>query len=644
MESVKRINLGIVAHVDAGKTSITEQLLFHSGALRNAGSVDKGTAQTDFLNIERTRGISVRSASTVIKYNDVEINLIDTPGHMDFSAEVDRVLRVLDCALIVVPAVEGVQARTEIIFKALKKRNIPIIFFINKIDRIGADLEKVKSEISQYLSNNIITMQNAQTEVNASVCALNLSDMIEDIAEFNDDILEKYLSGDKISDSEISSVLTNLVHSGTVYPMCFGSALKDIGIFELLNYIVLLMPKSLNNSNELSGVVFRVEHDDSIGRIAHIRLYSGELKNRDKVYNKRLNIEEKVTQIRKLYGNKHIDIGFLSSGDIGAVCGLSNAHVGDIIGSDIYVPKEYSLTTPLLRVRVFAESDMQYPKLVDAMNTLMAEDPLLNVEWQSEERELLINITGTIQLEVIKELIQTRFGMNIEFGDASVIYKETIAGTGLGIVRYTMPKPCWACLTFKIEPLPQGSGIQYSSEVSNDKIFYKYQTQVANTIHKSLRQGMYGWEVIDVKITLIDGEHHIEHTHPLDFIVATPIGIMNGLHDIGTVLLEPMLRFRISVHEDVGGKIMSEIINLRGTFEPPVVIDNQFTLEGKIPAATSMDLPVWLASVSSGRGILVTEFDSYEPCPIELGAATPYRGVNPLDRAKYILSIRSALS
>ena len=639
----KIINLGIVAHVDAGKTTITEQLLFSAGAIREAGSVDDGTAHTDFMEIERKRGISVKAASTVLTWKDCDINLIDTPGHTDFAAEVERSVWVVDCVVFVVSAVEGIQAQTEVIWKALKNLKKPVIFFINKTDRAGANPEKIFDDIKNRLAENVEFFDNINID--------NLENNIfterieESVCEKNDDLLEKYLDG-KIQKQEVADELKKQFADCRIYPVLKGSAISGKGVPELLNLLCFICPDSIassDSSGEVSGVIFKIEHNKQSGRLAHVRLYSGSIKNRDTIYNKSSGLDEKIVQIRKNKLQKTIDTGFLTAGDIGIICGFSNAKLGDIIGSGKNIPPSYKLAAPLLRAKVTPSDDSKYPELVSAISELSAEDPHLEMYWEQGERELVVNVTGLIQIEILENIIAERFNLNAKFSQLSVIYKETPTKPGYGFEAYTMPKPSWAIIKFYIEPGERGSGYTYKSEVGDNKIWYRYQSQIEQAVPDSLRQGPLGWNVTDLKITLVDGESHFLHTHPLDFINTTPMAMMRGLVDCGTTLLEPMLDFRITADESLSSKIIGEILSMRGTFDSPTVINGSFIIEGRYPAATSIDFPIWLASITSGRGTLAATFSGYDPCPLELGATTPYRGINPLDREKYILWFRHAL-
>lgn len=639
---MKRINIGIMAHVDAGKTTVTEQFLYHTGAIRAAGSVDKGTAHTDFLGVERDRGISVKAAVTVLETQDAVINLIDTPGHMDFSGEVERALMVTDGVVLIVSAVEGVQPHTEIIWEALKKRRIPVIFFINKIDRIGANVEGVISQIRERFTKDLCILYSAkdQGRENASIVK---EDITECIAERDEAILEAYVQGN-VTAASVLDAAREMVLSGDLFPVLCGSAMHGVGIDELLRSIVDFFPHAQGNSKApVSGIVFKVTYDKVMGKTCHVRLYQGSLHSRDSVVINGRKGEEKITQIRKFSGEKYWDVGLVEAGDIAALCGLSSASVGDIIGCKDAVPQTIKWVKPLLNVAVHPSNPNDLQSLVHALMILNEEDPLLEFEYSKETGELLLSITGMIQTEILTEVLRERFKLDVIFGKPSVIYKETPAMEAEGYDAYTMPKPCWAVVKFKIEPGSRGSGISYKSEVAPNKIPYRYQNHVKTAVAQALRQGLKGWEVIDAKITLIDGENHHIHTHPLDFFVATPMALMKGLKNAGTILLEPILYFRIVVPEEFGGKIIGEIINMRGTFDSPIIENGRFIITGTFPVATSLEFPIRLASITSGKGIISTRFHSYQKCPEDVEASRPYRGINPLDRSKFILWARNAL-
>ncbi len=648
-------NIGILAHVDAGKTTVTEQLLYKSGTIRALGSVDRGTAHTDSLEVEQQRGISVKASAANLIWKGVEINIVDTPGHVDFSAEVERALSILDGAVVVISAVEGVQPQTEIYFKALQAMKIPTIVFINKVDRAGASVERVLEDIGKGLTKDIAHIEVLTGEESSEpklkyilgkdiIEEEALNKLIEDLAEKDEGILEAYLNGEKLGISILKKKLVELTKSCDIYPVLYGAAIKGIGIDELMEALIDFLPSPKESSEEsLSGIVFKIEHSKIFGKLAYIRLYSGELKSRDIVYNSSKAVEEKVTQIKKLSGLKEVESGRAAAGEIAKVSGLTSASIGDILGKPEFVPAVPNIATPLLTLQVKAKDKPDYARLVEALEELQEEDPMLHVQRIREKEEIHIQIMGMIQLEILESLLKSRFNLEVSFGKPSVIYKETPAKSGYGFAAYTMPKPCWAIVRFYIEPLPRGSGLIYESKVRTEDIKQRYQREIERQLPITLEQGIYGWNVMDLKLTLVEGEDHVMHSNPGDFYIATAMGIMDGLQSVGTTLLEPLLKFRITVPEEASGKVLGDLISMRGSFDSPVISKGCFTVEGEIPAATSLDYPVRLGIISSGKGVISSRFSGYQPVPLEMGAVRERVGVNPLDRAKFILAMRNAL-
>ncbi len=653
-QGAERINVGIFAHVDAGKTTTTEHILYESGRIRALGSVDTGTALTDSMDVERQRGISVRAALASFAWKGVQINLVDTPGHVDFLSEVERSLRVMDCAVLVLSAVEGVQAQSEMIWNALRKLGIPTLIFVNKMDRVGADPEAVLAEARNYLSSDIIPVQQPIGKEKEYIGARDLweneadankrTELLEALAERDEELLEKYMSGSPIDLAEWKKYMKTASSSGRFFPMVYGVAAKGLGITALLDAMVEHYPRAGGNvEGPVSGIVYNIQRDKSMGRMAFVRLYEGTIRNRDTLLNYTQDIQGKVTQIRKVEGGRIEDVGALEAGDIAVIYGLSGVRIGDVLGHPGAIPEEAKLAVPLLTVRVFWEPDMDDHKVIGALQELADEDPLLDAQWLQDERELHIKVMGPIQLEILNSVLEERYALKVTFGQPSVIYKETPARAGEGFIAYTMPKPCWAILRFQIEPGPPGSGLVYDSIVRSSDLLPQYQSETARRVPEALQQGLYGWEVTDLKVTLTEGQHHVWHTHPLDFAVATPMGIMDGLARVGTKLLEPILQVRIVVPEENGGRVMNDLVQMRGTFEPPVLQGERMIIEGRLPLATSLDYPVSLSSYTKGRSTFTSFFDGYEECPPDVSAERTRRGVNPLDQAKYILSVRKAL-
>ncbi|NOR46124.1 MAG: GTP-binding protein, partial [Candidatus Delongbacteria bacterium] len=429
-----------------------------------------------------------------------------------------------------------------------------------------------------------------------------------------------------------------------------GSAKYIEGIKELLDAITtLLFQENKEESSELSGIVYKLQYDKQFGKMASVRLFSGSIRNRDLIPYGSQGKENKVTQIKKTYSQKLETIDTLQAGDTALLCGLEDVIAGDIIGSDpklikkLELCKYTGLSDPLLTVKLEPENDTDYSALVSAVKELSEEDPTLSFVWLKDERELHIKIMGKIQVEILESVFKQRFDLDVTFGDPIVIYKETPAKKGEGYDEYTMPKPCWAVVRFDIEPLERGSGVIYESKVGVDKIAAKYQNEIKATIDEALAQGIYGWQVTDLKITLIGEEDHVIHSRPGDFILATKLAMMDGLINTGCKLLEPVVSFKITAPEESSGKIISSLIAIRAEIGSPENIDGKIIIDGKIPVATSLDYVNTLNSITAGKGKYLTHFHGYQEVSLELGQTMPYRGINPKDRSKYILKHRGAI-
>ena len=631
-------NIGIFAHVDAGKTTLSEQLLAHAGAIRTKGSVDSGTAHTDTLPVERRRGISVKATCVSFRHKDVQVNLIDTPGHVDFSAEVERSLWALDGAILVVCAVEGVQPQTELLYSALREQNIPVIFFINKIDRAGADADRVLAQIHRLLTPSAVMLTN-----NDAITEL--------VCDKNDSLFERYLNGESFDEPLLQHHLAELTRKAEACPVLCGSALRDEGVVPLLDAIADFLPAP-RAVRELCGVVFAAQQDRNLGRGVWIRLFGGTLENRmpvtlpgptDPITGEKTTNSIKITQI---FNPKGEPVGKLMPGDIGIVYGLGNIPIGHSIGDPALLPRRVepgSLRTPLIAVQVIPEKPEQMQALHQAFTVLSGEDPLLQAQYIRSLNELHLQVMGTIQLEILEEVLKTRFDLNVTFTPPAIIYRETVSRSREGYVAYLAPKPCWAILRFRIDPAPRGSGVTFTSQVPVRTVKAQYQNQVAQAIPLALNQGRLGWQVTDVNITLIDGGDHQFHTHPLDFIVATPMAIQDGLRNGGSTLLEPILDVRFLLPPENVGRVISDVSTMRGEVLDSFSDGERMILNARIPVQSSLDYSITLASFTGGRGAMSVRLHGYRECPLELGATAKRRNVDPLDTSKYILAARSTL-
>ncbi len=636
-------NIGIFAHVDAGKTTLSEQLLLVCGEIRKAGRVDDGTAHTDRLEVERRRGISVKAACARLMWRGIQIRLVDTPGHADFTSEIERGLWAIDAAVLVISATDGVQAQTELLFESLKKYRVPTLIFVNKCDRETADFSKTISQARKMLSDGIFDMSDKEECMAA-------------VAEHDELALAAYAEGEIWQNERLMTKTRELARSAHIFPALAGSALTGDGCRELLDAVCDCLPHPEGDENGgLCGIVFACEDDPAMGRAAYVRLYSGMLKNRDTVGFTRsaeneygsneTTVQRKISQIRTpAASGKGFDAGEMRAGDIAIVYGLTDVITGSALGDATLLPervKSGELRAPLYMAKVAPANEEQLPALKSALEQLSAEDPLL--ETSIIARSPHVRLMGAIQTEVLSEELQTRFSIKAAFSPPETIYRETIKQTAVGFIAYTMPKPCWAVIKFEISPAPRGSGVTYESLVAPNEIKPRYQHQISQAIRTATRQGMLGWQVDDVRIRLIGGEDHDIHTHPLDFIVATPMAFMDGLRRGGSVLLEPILELRITVDANMAGKIIGEMNNMRGSVLSTEGNGDKITLTCEAPAKEAADLPVRLARLTSGRAYVNSRLKGYRECDLALGATCPRRGVNPLDTQKYILAARNAL-
>ncbi|MDA7502171.1 TetM/TetW/TetO/TetS family tetracycline resistance ribosomal protection protein [Chitinophagales bacterium] len=648
------MTIGILAHVDAGKTSLTECVLHATGATKTQGSVDKGSAVTDGLAMEKSRGISIKAATVGVAWKDIRLTLVDTPGHIDFSAEVDRALSVLDVVILVVSAKEGVQAHTLNIWESIRERNLPVLVFINKIDREGAELEQVFQDFEKDLGAKLFALNygdisepNSPKVIDFKMIAPYRSNPIidksfENLAELDESFLEDYLEGNTDDLSLIEERAKAQIKAQELVGLLFGSAKLNLGIETLLNQLTDLFSSDTAIQEDFSAKVFKVEFDPKFGRLAYIRIYGGELHNKEVIWSQDLKKSIKVNQVLQRNLGSIVQLGALKQGEIGIITTADLIRSGDVLGKPVFDETFSAISETVLSVEVKATEEKDYQKLGEALDVLYIEDPQLDFQWYKAEREFHIKILGPIQTEVLKDTLVNRFGIDAEFQSPKVIYKETPSGSAEGYVRYWMPKPCWAIMTFLIEPGPLGSGYSFSSKVRTSDISTKYQNEVARAIPWSLRQGIKGWEVTDIKITLTEGSDHTMHSNPGDFLLATPMGVLRGLELGDTELLEPMYSFHIKAHQDVLGAISSDLNQMKAQLHTPVFEASFFTLTGRVAVAKAMDYPIKFNATTSGKGRLKLRLDGYEKTTVSEDKIRAFKGVSPLDEAQWILHRRGA--
>ncbi|MCI6691065.1 MAG: TetM/TetW/TetO/TetS family tetracycline resistance ribosomal protection protein [Clostridium sp.] len=595
--------IGILAHVDAGKTTFSEQLLYHTNSIRNRGRVDHKNSFLDSHNIEKERGITIFSDQAIFEIGDSKYYLIDTPGHIDFSSEMERALSILDYAILVISAVEGIQGHTYTIWSLLKKYNVPTFFFINKLDRTGANLEKVLEEIREDLTSDICYINKLN----------NLEEeLIEFISERDDNLLERYLNGD-YNEMEWIYNLKKLIKERKIYPCLSGSALQDDGIEEFINIFNQLSFSEYKENDNFSGRVYKIKHDNNGTRLTFIKILKGSLKVRDELfYGKGNEISEKISSIRIYNGSKFSTVDKAIAGDLVAVTGLSMFKAGDGIG-EIKDNIIFNMT-PTLKSKVIFDDSYNIKDVLRYFKILESEDPALNVIWNEAVQEIQISIMGKIQLEVLKEVLDERFNLKIDFGPCEIMYKETIDNMSYGYGHFE-PLKHYAEVHLKLEPNNRGEGITFENKCHADDLTTGHQNLIKTHIFERNHHGLLtGSPITDIKFTLLTGRAHNKHTEGGDFREATYRAIRQGLEKCENVLLEPYYKFKIDVDLEYMGRVISDIQRLNGTFNSPETKLSKVTIIGRGPVATFMDYSAEILTFTKGKGSINLIFDGYDIC------------------------------
>ena len=611
---MKIINIGILAHVDAGKTTLTESLLYTSGAILELGSVDKGTTRTDTMFLERQRGITIQAAVTSFNWNDYKINIVDTPGHTDFITEVYRSLSVLDGAILVISAKDGVQAQTRILFHALQKMNIPTIIFINKIDQDGINLNNIYQNIKEKLSNDIIVMQNVTLTPEISIKNIIDLDDWDPVISKNDKLLEKYIVGEKLTIQELMYEEYRCVKKGSLFPIYHGSARNNIGTQQLIEAISNLFCSEMNeNDSELCGRVFKIEYTDHKQRLVYLRLYSGTLHLRDTI----MLPEKKKMKLTEIYipsNGEMIQTKIVCSGDI-FIIPNNTLRLNDIIGNEKILPCNVwnDNPVPILRTRIEPIKIEEREKLLDALTEIADTDPLLRYCVDTITHEIVISFLGTVQLEVICSLLIEKYHINIRIEDPTVIYLEK----PLQKADYTIhievpPNPFWASIGLSITPLPIGTGIQYESKVSLGYLNQSFQNAVREGINYGLEQGLYGWKVTDCKICFEYGVYYSPVSTPSDFRFLAPIVLEQTLKKAGTQLLEPYLSFILFTPEGYFSRAYKDAQKHCAIIETSQSKNDEVIFTGHIPVRCINEYRNTLTLYTNGQAVFLTELKDYQ--------------------------------
>lgn len=584
--------VGLLAHVDAGKTTLSEQLLYQGGAIRSAGRVDDQNALLDSDPLERRRGITIFSGQSSFRLGDLQVELVDTPGHVDFSGEMERCLPVLDVAIVVISAVEGVQGHTETIFHLLEQYHIPTMCFINKIDRAGADVPGVMSRLTQLLPGAVILWPEHLEEPHR-----------EQLAEQSEALMEAYFDGNT-EESFWLEQARELLQQRLLFPCFCGCALSGEGVDSLLRGLAQLGHVQRDSTGPLSLRVYQVRRDGPF-RVSFVKVLRGTLHAKDTVGG------EKINELRRYSGAKFTP---LQEATAGMLCGVTGLTVppGTVLGED--TPPQHTASQPALMARVLFDPSLHPLTVLDKLRILEEEEPLLGVDWQEETQQIRVHIMGAIQLEVLQELMAQRFGLDISFGPCQVLYQETLAAPVEGWGHFE-PLRHYAEVHLRLEPAPRGEGITFRSECSTDVLALNWQRLIGTHVLECAHPGaLTGSPLTDVRVVLLGGRSHEKHTEGGDFREATYRAIRQGLFSGESVLLEPWYAFSVSIEPSLAGRVMADVQRMGGEFEPPLSQGERQVITGRAPAAEMMDYAQELCDFSRGRGILSLRLDGYALC------------------------------
>ena len=663
-------NIGFIAHIDAGKTTVSERVLYYAGRIHKVGEVHEGTATMDWMAQERERGITITSASTTCSWNDHTINVIDTPGHVDFTAEVERSLRILDGGVVIFDAVAGVEPQSETVWRQADKYNVPRLCFVNKMDRVGAGFAKTIDSIKERLGGNTVAIQLPigaedkftgyidlvkeqafiyKDELGNSIEPCETPDnlkedviknrnlLIEQIAEFDDVLLEKYIEGESISELEIRSALRTATIAAKIVPVLCGSALKNKGVQPLLNAIVEYLPSPMDiegtqgidaktkediqvthENKDFSALVFKAVADPFIGRLVYFRVYSGELKTGDSIHNSSTGKKERVGRIVRMHAQAREDMNIVKSGDIAALVGAKNATTGDTLSSpdSPIILENINFPDPVMSISIEPKTKVDQEKLTDALIKLADEDPTLKINFDSEVNQTLISGMGELHLEIIVDRMKREYKVEANIGKPKVAYRETITrkieDEGK-FIRQSGGHGQYGHVVLEAEPLPKGSGIEFEDLIKGGAIPREYIPAVEKGIHDALSSGpISGYPVVDIKFSLTDGSYHDVDSSEMAFRIAGAMAAKSILQKAKPNLLEPIMNLEITTPSQFLGDVIGDLGKRRANINNIGGTEEIQTVQAKIPLGETFGYAGSIRSLTQGRAGYSMEFDSYE--------------------------------
>ena len=596
----KHICLGLVAHVDAGKTTLSEGMLYLSGGIRSMGRVDHGDAFLDTYELERERGITIFSKQAVLSWKDLDITILDTPGHVDFSAEMERVLQVLDYAVLIISGADGIQGHTMTLWKLLERYQVPVFIFVNKMDREGVDREALMRQLKDRLGENCADFTGLPDAENRGSVGAEQS---EAIAVCDEELLESYLETGGLD----TALLGKAVAERRIFPCWFGSALKAEGIGEFLNGI-RAYAVSPAYPETFGAKVYKIARDTQGNRLTYLKVTGGELRVKETLPD----VEGKVNQIRLYSGDKYEQLQEAKAGMVCAVTGPEGTYPGQGIGAE--QDSELPVLEPVLTYRVELPEGCDVHRMVRNLRQIEEEDPELHVVWVEEKKEIHIQLMGDVQTEVLQKMVKDRFGVLITFGSGNIVYKETIDNTVEGVGHFE-PLRHYAEVHLLLEPGERGSGMQYAADCSEDVLDRNWQRLVLTHLEEKEHRGVLtGSALTDMKITLKSGRAHQKHTEGGDFRQATYRAVRQGLRKAQSVLLEPYYEFRMELPMENVGRAMTDIRRMYGSFTGPETEGDTAVLTGTAPVSEMRDYQKEFAAYTGGFGKLSCTLGGYDVC------------------------------
>ena len=671
-------NTGIIAHIDAGKTTATERVLFYTGRTHRMGDVDDGTTVTDWMDQERERGITITSAAITCHWRDHQINIIDTPGHIDFTVEVQRSLRVLDGGVVIFDAVAGVEPQSETVWRQADSYQVPRICFVNKMDRVGADFWRTIEMIEERLDANPVALQvpiGVESSFSGVVDLINMqaisySDelgtepelgpipaelqeeaaqkrelLLEKVAETDEALTIKYLEGEEITAEELRRALRHATLGGELVPVLCGSALRNKGVRPMLDAVVDYLPSPLdippivgiNPKTEaeesrpadeeapLAALVFKIVTDPYVGRLAYFRVYSGKIKARGAVRNTNKNIKERIGRLLRMYANRREEMDEVLAGDIGATLGLKNTFTGETL-SDFNRPiilESIKFPAPVISVAIEPRTDADQDKMSEALNRLAEEDPTFKVKVDEETGQTIISGMGELHLEVLVERMLREFKVRAGVGRPHVAYKETITRPVRGegrFVRQTGGRGHYGHVCLELEPLEKGGGFEFEDKTVGGVIPRGFIPSVERGVREALDSGVLaGYPLVDLKATLVDGSYHEVDSSDVDFKIAGSMALRNGVQKADPVLLQPVMKLEVVAPEEFAGEIIGDLSARGGQIEGMRPLSGGLqAVQAHVPLAEMFGYATDLRSRTQGRGVFTMEFDYYDQVPPEV--------------------------